>query len=150
MRTKIQNIEELRAEMEFLGLKRVEMEKDLKIEAQKLTAKIAAPLLLFKKINEFLGFGKETAEKKDDGDWMSSIFQIGLPLLMNRFIYPKSGTFMKTIIGLVTQNVAKSINKDFMIKVVEKISEWVKTQSDKLKKKPEMADYGIPPDSETY
>lgn len=150
MRTKIQNIEDLRAEIDRLGQIRLEMETDLKIEAVKITAKITAPILLLGKLYDFLGFGKGKSESKGDGDWVSSIFRIGLPVLMNRFILPKSGFLIKAFIGLLSQNAAKSFNKDFMIKIIEKLSDWIKTSGNKGKQEPEMADYGIPPDSETF
>jgi hypothetical protein len=69
---------------------------------------------------------------------------------MNRFIYPKSGFLLKAFIGLLSQNAVKSINKDLMITIIEKLSDWIKSTGNKSKKNPEMADYGIPPDSETF
>ena len=150
MKANIQNIEDLRAEIERLGQVRVEMETELKIEAYKITAKITAPILLLGKLYDFLGFGKGKSESKEGGDWVSSIFRIGLPVLMNRFIFPKSGFLMKAFIGLISQNAVKSFNKDFMSKIIEKVSDWIKTTGSKSKKEPEMADYGIPPDSETF
>ena len=150
MKAKIQNIEDLRAEIDRLGQVRVEMETDLKIEAVKITAKITAPLLLLSKLYDFLGFGKGKSESKEGGDWVSSIFRIGLPVLMNRFIFPKSGFLMKAFIGLISQNAVKSLNTDLMSKAIEKLSDWIKTTGNKGKKEPEMADYGIPPDSETF
>lgn len=150
MKANIQNTEDLRAEIERLGQVRVEMETELKIEAYKITAKITAPLLLLGKLYDFLGFGKGKSESKEGGDWVSSIFRIGLPVLMNRFIFPKSGFLMKAFIGLISQNAVKSFNKDFMSKIIEKVSDWIKTTGSKSKKDPEMADYGIPPDSETF
>ena len=150
MRTKIQNIEDLRAEIDRLGQVRLEMETELKIEVVKISAKITAPFLLLSKLYDFLGFGKGKSESKEGGDWLSSILRIGLPVLMNRFIYPKSGFLIKTFIGLLSQNAVKSINKDLMITIIEKLSDWIKTSGNKGKQEPEMADYGIPPDSETF
>lgn len=150
MRAKIQNIDDLRAEIERLSRVQIEIESDLKIEAEKITAKIKAPFLLLNKLSQFLGITKGKEEGKDDGDWVSSIFRIGLPVLMNKFIFPKSGFLMKTFLALVTQNAAKAFNKDFMAKMIDKLSDWLKKSGDKSKKDPEMADYGIPPDSETY
>jgi hypothetical protein len=150
MRTKIQNIDDLRAEIERLGQVRVEMETDLKIEVEKITTKLTAPFLLLNKLSQFLGLSKGKEEGKDEGDWVSSIFRIGLPVLMNKFIFPKSGFLMKALLALVTQNAAKAFDKDFMGKMIDKISDWLKKSGGKRKKDPEMADYGIPPDSETY
>uniref|UniRef100_UPI0037C13F96 hypothetical protein n=1 Tax=Daejeonella sp. TaxID=2805397 RepID=UPI0037C13F96 len=65
MRTKIQNIDDLRAEIERLGQVRVEMETDLKIEVEKITTKITAPFLLLNKLSQFLGLSKGKEEGKD-------------------------------------------------------------------------------------
>lgn len=146
MRTKIENIDDLRAEIDRLSQDRVLLEADLKHQAENIVAKIKAPFLLINKLSQFLGIGRD----KQEGDWVSSIFRIGLPVLLNRYIFPKSGFIMKTILALITQNAAKIINKDFVSKLIEKISDWVKKSGEKSKKEPKMADYGIPPDSETY
>jgi len=69
---------------------------------------------------------------------------------MNRFLFPKSGFIVKSVIELISQNAAKTVNKDLMSGLLEKLSEWIKSPTTRNKKEPELADYGIPPDSETY
>lgn len=148
MREKIENINDLRAEIERLSLIRSELETDLKVEVAKITTKIKAPLALLSKLNDFFGIGK--AKKGEGEDWVSSIFRIGLPLVMNKFVFPKSGFITKAFLALISQNAAKAINKDFMANIIEKINNWINKSRERGKKEPEMADYGIPPDSETY
>ena len=150
MRAKIQNIDDLREEVTRLEVIRTEMESELKTETQKIISKLRVPLMLLRKLNDFFGVSRDKSGKKVGEDWVSSIFRIGLPVLMNRFIFPKSGFLMKAFIGLISQNAVKSFNKDFMSKIIEKVSDWIKTTGSKSKKEPEMADYGIPPDSETF
>jgi hypothetical protein len=150
MRTKIQNTDDLQAEIERLDRVRIEMEAGLKIEAEIIIAKIKAPFQLLSKLHDFLGFGKDKSQSKEGGDWVSSIFQIGLPVLLTKFLFPKSGLIVKSIIELISQNTAKSMNKDFMSNILDKLSNWIKSRSSKNKRENEMADYGIPPDSETY
>jgi hypothetical protein len=150
MRTKIQNIDDLREEVIRLGVVRTEMESELKIETQKITSRLRVPLMLLRKLNDFFGVGRDKSGKKSGEDWVSSIFRIGLPVMMNRFIFPKSGFIIKSVIELISQNAAKTVNKDLMSDVLEKLTEWIKTSKTKTKKEPELADYGIPPDSETY
>lgn len=150
MRTKIQNIDDLREEVIRLGVKRTEMETDLKIEVQKITSRIRLPLMLLRKLNDFLGGSRDKSGKKDGEDWVSGIFRIGLPVMMNRFLFPKSGFIVKSVIELISQNAAKTVNKDLMSGLLEKLSEWIKSPKTRNKKEPELADYGIPPDSETY
>ncbi|SDM23049.1 hypothetical protein SAMN05421813_10834 [Daejeonella rubra] len=150
MRTKIQNIDDLREEVIRLGVKRSEMETDLKIEVEKITSRIRLPLMLLRKLNDFLGGSRDKSGKKDGEDWVSGIFRIGLPVMMNRFLFPKSGFIVKSVIELISQNAAKTVNKDLMSGLLEKLSEWIKSPKTRNKKEPELADYGIPPDSETY
>lgn len=150
MRTKIQNIDDLREEVIRLGVIRTELETDLKIETQKIASRIRLPFILLRKLNDFLGGSRDKSAEKDGEDWISSIFRIGLPVMMNRFLFPKSGFIVKSVIELISQNIAKTIDKDLISGGIEKLSEWIKSTWSKPKKEPEMADYGIPPDSETY
>ena len=150
MRTKIQNIDDLREEVTRLEVIRTEIESELKTETQKITSKLRVPMMLLRKLNDFFGVSRDKSGKKVGEDWVSSIFRIGLPVMMNRFLFPKSGFIVKSVIELISQNAAKTVNKDLMSGVIEKLSEWIKTPKTKTKKEPELADYGIPPDSETY
>jgi hypothetical protein len=150
MRTKIQNIDDLREEIIRLGVVRTELESELKIETQKITSRLRMPLMLLRKVNGFFGVSSDKSGRKIGEDWVSSIFRIGLPVMMNRFLFPKSGFIVKSVIELISQNAAKTVNKDLMSGILEKLSEWIKSPKTKTKKEPELADYGIPPDSETY
>jgi hypothetical protein len=150
MRIKIQNIDDLREEVVRLEVVRTEIETELKIEVQKITSKIRIPLLLLRKLNNFFAGSKDKSRTKDGEDWVTSIFSIGLPLLLNRFLFPKSGFIVKSIIELISQTTAKSVNTDSMIELIEKVSQWIKSTGSRNKKEEEMVDYGIPPDSESY
>lgn len=150
MRAKIQNIDDLREEVTRLQVIRTEMESEIKTETQKITSRLKVPLMLLRKLNDFFGVSKDSSGRKVGEDWVSSIFRIGLPVMMNRFLFPKSGFIVKSVIELISQNAAKTVNKDLMSGVLERLSEWIKTPKTKTKKEPELADYGIPPDSETY
>ena len=150
MRTKILNIDDLRAEVARLEVARTEIETELKIEAQKITSKIEIPLLLLRKLNYFFGGSKDKSGSKSSEDWVSSIFRVVLPLLLNRFLLPKSGFIVKSIIELISQTTAKTVNTDLMIELIEKVTQWIKSTGSRNKKEAEMVDYGIPPDSETY
>jgi hypothetical protein len=73
-----------------------------------------------------------------------------LPLLLNRFLFPKSGFIVKSIIELISQTTAKTVNTDLIVEIIEKVSQWIKSTGSRNKKEEEMVDYGIPPDSESY
>ena len=150
MRIKIQNIDDLREEVVRLEVVRTEIETELKVEAQKITSKIRIPLMLLRKLNNFFAGSKDKSRTKDGEDWVTSIFSIGLPLLLNRFLFPKSGFIVKSIIELISQTTAKTVNTDLIVEIIEKVSQWIKSTGSRNKKEAEMVDYGIPPDSETY
>ena len=150
MGIKIQNIDDLREEVVRLEVVRTEIETELKVEAQKITSKIRIPLMLLRKLNNFFAGSKDKSRTKDGEDWVTSIFSIGLPLLLNRFLFPKSGFIVKSIIELISQTTAKTVNADLMVQIIEKISRWIKSTGSRNKKEAGMVDYGIPPDSETY
>ena len=150
MRIKIQNIDDLREEVVRLEVVRTEIETELKVEAQKITSKIRIPLILLRKLNNFFAESKDKSRTKDGEDWVTSIFSIGLPLLLNRFLFPKSGFIVKSIIELISQTTAKTVNTDLIVEIIEKVSQWIKSTGSRNKKEEEMVDYGIPPDSESY
>ncbi len=150
MRIKIQNIDDLRAEFIRLEVVRTEIETELKIEAQKITSKIQVSLMLLRKLNTIFGGSKDKSGTKDGEDWVTSIFRIGLPVILNRFLFPKSGFIVKSIIELISQTTAKTVNTDLMIELIEKVTQWIKSTGSRNKKEAEIVDYGIPPDSETY
>ncbi|WP_306552051.1 hypothetical protein [Daejeonella sp.] len=150
MGIKIQNIDDLREEVVRLEVVRTEIETELKVEAQKITSKIRIPLILLRKLNNFFAGSKDKSRTKDGEDWVTSIFSIGLPLLLNRFLFPKSGFIVKSIIELISQTTAKTVNTDLIVEIIEKVSQWIKSTGSRNKKEEEMVDYGIPPDSESY
>lgn len=150
MGIKIQNIDDLREEVVRLEVVRTEIKTELKVEAQKITSKIRIPLILLRKLNNFFAGSKDKSRTKDGEDWVTSIFSIGLPLLLNRFLFPKSGFIVKSIIELISQTTAKTVNTDLIVEIIEKVSQWIKSTGSRNKKEEEMVDYGIPPDSESY
>ena len=150
MTIKIQNIDDLRTEVVRLEVFRTEIETELKIEAQKITTKIQIPLMLLGKLNDFFVGSKDKSGTKVSEDWVSNIFRIGLPVMLIRFIFPKSEFIVKSIIELISQTTSKTVNTDLIIEIIDKVSQWIKSTGTRNKKEAEMADYGIPPDSETY
>lgn len=154
MGTKIQNSEELRAEILRLRGLRHTLEDELLIETNKAAAKFRIPLMLLSKLNEwFSPFHKSSTKNSaynTETDWVTSVFRVGLPVMLNKFIFPKSGFLLKSVVEFLSQNAAKSVNKNVISEMIDHLAEWVKSTKRVKKREPEMADYGIPPDSETY
>lgn len=151
MKTQIHNIDDLRAEILRLRTLHTEHENDLEAEAKKLTSIFRIPAMLLNKFNNwFGGFEKDEPDGKDGHDWITNVFKIGLPVMMNKFFFPRSGFMMRSIIQLFSQKAAKSFNRDVLGDFVEKITDWIKSSKPKSRKITQNPDYGIPPDSETY
>jgi len=153
MRTSIQNSDDLRMEILRLRTVRSEIEGDLKVETDRITNRFRVPLMLFTKVNDWITPMFKSSRNEPGNlsqDWVTSIFRIGLPVLMNKFIFPKSGFLLKSVVELLSQNTAKTLNKDVVTDLINKFSDWIKSGKQKKRDVPAIDDYGIPPDSETY
>lgn len=90
-----------------------------------------------------------TFMKADDKLNISSkVMSFVLPILMNSTIFRGSGFITKTLVGLATNKVGKTLDAEH----ISSIFNTVKGFFTKKKKvvSPAFKDYGIPPDSETY
>jgi hypothetical protein len=90
-----------------------------------------------------------TFMKADDKLNISSkIMSFVLPILMNSTIFRGSGFITKTLVGLATNKVGKTLDAEHLSSMFN----TVKGLFTKKKKMvtPAFKDYGIPPDSETY
>ncbi|SKB72189.1 hypothetical protein [Daejeonella lutea] len=156
MRPKIENIQDLRTELSRLRSERLIQEIELTKVTARIKARLHFPVLVYNKISDFFiemfGDDPEDLNKTDnkDKDWVTNIFRVGLPVALNKFLFPRSGFLMKSIVALVSQKAAKNVNKDSITELIDKVTDWIKTPRPKTRKEPVLADYGIPPDSETY
>ena len=155
MRPKIENITDLRGEINRLRVQRLEQEIELTKVTARLKARLHFPVLVYTKISDFFIelFGDDPEDlnkKKENKDWVTNILRVGLPLALNRFLFPRSGFLMKSVVAMVSQKAAKNVNKDSITGIIDKVTDWIKSSKQKSRKEPRMADYGIPPDSETY
>jgi hypothetical protein len=154
MRNKIQNIDDLDSEINRLNIQRLEYENDLQVITDKISLKFDIPVMIFNKISNFLGSlfgnGTDNASKQENTDWVTNVFRVGIPVFLNKFVFPRSGFLMKSVVAMVSQTAAKNVNKDSMTQIIDKVANWIKTSKPRTKKDPILADYGIPPDSETY
>jgi hypothetical protein len=90
-----------------------------------------------------------TFMKADDKLNISSkIMSFVLPIVMNSTIFRGSGFITKTLVGLATNKVGKTLDAEHLSSMFN----TVKGLFTKKKKvvTPAFKDYGIPPDSETY
>ena len=150
MRTKIQNSDDLRFEILRLKALSFEIENDLKTEGNRITKRLQVPIVLLNRMFNWINPNKNKQEEELDQDWVSTIFKVGLPLLMNRFIFPKSGLLLKYVVELVSQNTGKTFNKEVILNLINKLSGWIKSGKQRKNEDLSIHQYGIPPDSETY
>ena len=134
---------------------------DLHLEVQRLKADYRHREILLKQdaktyLKQFTPgaiikkFATPSAFLKFDGqtNTVSSIMSMLLPLILNTTIFKGSGFITKTVAGLVSRKVGKSLDAENLSGIFNAVKSVF--TSKKNKKSPAFIDYGIPPDSETY
>ena len=152
MKTNIQNLQDLRSRIITLRIRRNELESDFQSTSDKISEKLRIPSMIYEKVTNWIGsFGSgQPNTGKGEPDWMTNLFKVGLPMMMNRFLFPSSGIVMKAVVALLSQRAAKTVNMDAFTGIFDKVKHWMNTPAKKKPKAPVMQDYGIPPDSETF
>jgi len=154
MRPRIENINDLRAEITRLRAKRLDQEIELTKVTARIKARLHFPVLVYNKISDFFiemfGDNPENLNKTEHRDWVTNILRVGLPVALNKFLFPRSGFLLKSVVALVSQKAAKNVNKDSITDLFDKVTNWIKISKPTTRKEPVLPDYGIPPDSETY
>lgn len=79
----------------------------------------------------------------------SKLMSLVLPVLMNSTLFRGSGFITKTLVGLATSKVGKTLDAEHISAIFNSVTGLFKGKK-KKEKSPAFADYGIPPDSETY
>jgi len=79
----------------------------------------------------------------------SKLMSLLLPVLMNSTIFRGSGFITKTLVGLATSKVGKTLDAEHLTSIFSSVK-GLFTSKKKKEKSPAFLDYGIPPDSETY
>ncbi|MBD3750063.1 MAG: hypothetical protein IE931_11270 [Sphingobacteriales bacterium] len=148
MKAKIENIDQLRAEIRTLKIKCAEDEIYFNQGFLKFKKIIEAPTKFFNSILNLFGLADEDENNKHS-DWVTSLGRIALPFLLNTTLLRGRGFITKAIVSLLSQRTvnAKNFNKDVLTSWVDTLTNWINNSTKKSKKK---IDYGIPPDSETY
>lgn len=150
MKSKIENIDDLRSEILRLKLQRFHHEAVIEQEINNIKDKFRVPSILLNKVNTWFGDNAQGADKTHS-DWVTNALRIGLPVALNKLFFGKSGFIIKSLVTLFSQKAATSVNKDIITHWVDKASTWIRGATKSRKDKSRLShDYGIPPDSETY
>lgn len=81
----------------------------------------------------------------------SSIMSMVLPFLVNSTLFKGSGFLTKTLVGLASNKVGKTLDAEHLSAIFNSVKSWFGGSSKKkAETTPQYVDYGIPPDSETY
>jgi hypothetical protein len=79
----------------------------------------------------------------------SKLMEMVLPVVMNSTFFRGSGFITKTLIGLATSKVGKNLDASHLSAIFNSVKGLFSSGKKKEKAKA-YADYGIPPDSETF
>jgi len=142
---RIENLQQLQAEIELLKLKKAEQELYFKNKKESIKASLKSPFTFIKKITGLL--------KNNDNihaDWATALARVSIPFLLNKTLLRGKGAVLKSILTILSQKAINPaiFNQNKLMSVVDKVSDWVGKILPKRRK--EAVDYGIPPDSETY
>ena len=81
----------------------------------------------------------------------SSVMSMVLPFLMNTTLFKGSGFLTKTLVGLASNKIGKTLDAEHLSAIFNSVKSWFSgDKKKKVEKIPQYVDYGIPPDSETY
>lgn len=140
----IQNLNDLNVRM--IGLKvDYKMQEALLKEDVKVYVKQFTPGSLIKKYATPSAFLKVD----DKLNISSKLMSMALPILMNSTLFRGSGFITKTLVGLATSKVGKTLDAEHLSAIFNSIKGLFGSKKKKVKATA-FADYGIPPDSETY
>lgn len=141
----INNLEELHAMVCSLKAEHT-LQGEALISDSKIYLKQFTIGALIKKYATPSSFLKIDDKLNISGGLMSMI----LPFVMNSTLFRGSGFLTKTLVGLASNKVGKTLDAEHLSAIFNSVKSWFGGGKKKKEKSPGYVDYGIPPDSETY
>ncbi|MCI0921466.1 hypothetical protein [Sphingobacterium rhinopitheci] len=154
MKTKINNLDELKWEIARLTELKREQESYLNDQYTLLKNKVDMPARVFGTVASSIpGFnlvksvvssiGKSSPKDEHgvaSGDWLTKGIRIGLPILLNSTFLKKSGWMKKALVLLASQTATSQITQDSVSNLLAKVTRFIrpkksKTKSNKVEKK---------------
>jgi hypothetical protein len=140
----VSNIDELNARLLSLRvdykLQETALKDDVKVYAKKFT---------FGNLIKRYATPSAFLKADDKLNISSKLMSLVLPVLMNSTLFRGSGFITKTLVGLATSKVGKTLDAEHLSAIFNSVTGLFKGKKKKINS-PAFADYGIPPDSETY
>lgn len=148
MEKSFNSLAELRAEIDFLKVRKFEEEEALK-------EKFSSPSAIFSSVS---GLFKSDSGKKSltqdilHQDLITNISRVILPLFLNGVMFKRSGFIVKTLVTFLSQKAATQVNSSKITSLLDKLKGVFKGNGagKKIYRANSVRDYGIPPDSETF
>ena len=141
------SLAELQAEIQLLKVKNFQQEEVIK-------ERLNSPSAIFHTITSLFRSGSSSNQSVTktllNQDLFTNLARVGIPLIMNGFLFKKSGFVAKMLITFLSQKAAKQVTSNTVTGLVDKFQGILKKFIPTAKKKTPQRDYGIPPDSESY
>ncbi|GHE40147.1 hypothetical protein [Sphingobacterium griseoflavum] len=166
---KINNLQDLKAEIARVNVRKREQEAYLLDQYGLLKNKIEAPLRFVKNMTAVVpgaGIVKGVANniskamKGKDADWLTNVLQIGTPLVLNSTLLKNAGWLKKAVVLLASETAVGQVNQNKISSFISRVTSFIKPKGGKKKKKKnlptglvvedESPDFGLPSNSETY
>jgi hypothetical protein len=117
----IRNLAELRAEKKKLHWEITVREAELEAELKQLQSIVNTPFRWVRTIRNL--FSQNESGKSDI---VSTLAQLGLPILLNTVIFKKSSMVLKGLVAIVSQQVARGLTAKNVASWLETLMDWVK------------------------
>jgi len=141
----IRNLDDLHAEVSRLKAE-YRFKEEVLIDDSKKYVRQFTPGNLIKR------FATPSAFLKADDKYniSSTVLSWALPIFMNRTLFKGSGILTKTLVGLASGKVGKSLDAEHISGIFNAVKSIFTGSGRKKIVGAKDIDYGIPPDSETY
>lgn len=146
MEKNFSSLAEVQAEIQLLKVKEFQQKELIKEQLSSPSAIFHAVSSLFKSGNTHQPLGKNLLNQ----DMITNLARVGIPLIMNGFLFKRSGFIAKMLITFLSQKAAKNVTSNAVSGAIDKVQGLIKNFIGPKKKRAPVRDYGIPPDSESF
>ncbi|WP_407429949.1 hypothetical protein [Arcticibacter sp.] len=146
MEKSFSSLAELQAEIQLLKVKEFQQKELVKEQLSSPSAIFHAVSSLFKSGNTHQPLGKNLLSQ----DMVTNLARVGIPLIMNGFLFKRSGFIAKMLITFLSQKAAKNVTSNAVSGAIDKVQGLIKNFMGQKKRRAPVRDYGIPPDSESF
>jgi len=115
------NLAALRAEKKKLRWEIAVREAELETELKQLQSMVNTPLRWFRSIKNLF-----SQSESGRSDIVSTLAQLGLPILLNSVIFKKSSMVLKGLVAIISQQVARGLTAKNVASWMDTLMDWVK------------------------